>query len=475
MKRKAWSAVSLLLWSLAFAFAQTPSELNAGIEKLLSAPWIKYGYCGVMARSLENGETLYAREAERMMIPASNTKLITSAAAISILGPDYRYKTQVLAIGGLKSGDALEGDLILQGGGDPVLSWQDLKTLALQVKQAGISAINGIYYDDTFLDAERYGFGWNIDDESYGYQAQISGLSVERNALTLFVSPGAKEEDPVKIRLNPPTDYVILHNSARTGAANTPRTVSVTRWRAVNWIEITGSLPLTAGEVSMGRFSVENPSRFAATLFRDALRSAGVTVKRNQPMALLFTPPKPRVIAEHVSPPMSEIIALLNKPSDNLIAETLIKTIGKEKRGVGSTSAGMAVVNQFLREAGLDMNAAQFVDGSGLSRMNMVSAENLTRLLEHMRRSPHYEVFKASLPVIGVDGTLGSRLRNTEIQGKVFAKTGSLYRVSSLSGYLTAKSGKQYVFSIMMNAFTTPTAEARTLQDQLVKLLYESL
>lgn len=225
----------------------------------------------------------------------------------------------------------------------------------------------------------------------------------------------------------------------------------------------------------MGRFSVENPSRFAATLFRDALRSAGVTVKRNQPMALLFTPPKPRVIAEHVSPPMSEIIALLNKPSDNLIAETLIKTIGKEKRGVGSTSSGMAVVNQFLREAGLDMNAAQFVDGSGLSRMNMVSAENLTRLLEHMRRSPHYEVFKASLPVIGVDGTLGSRLRNTEIQGKVFAKTGSLYRVSSLSGYLTAKSGKQYVFSIMMNAFTTPTAEARTLQDQLVKLLYESL
>jgi PBP4 family serine-type D-alanyl-D-alanine carboxypeptidase len=416
---------------------------------------------------------LYERDADRVMVPASNTKLVTSAAAISLLGGDFRYRTRVLASGELSADGTLNGDLILEGGGDPTLSFDDLKKLAGIARAAGIQRVSGsIRYDDSYLDAERYGFGWNIDDEPFGYQAQMSGLSVERNSVQVYASPGAKVGEPVNIRLVPATDYLTVINRAVTHAEGARASVSVTRRRAQNVLEISGGLALKAEEGLVGRYSVEEPSRYAAVLFRDALKEAGVEVG-GYPTALFALPPSPRVIAEHQSPPLSEILAMLNKPSDNLIAETLIKTLGKVKRYRGSTAAGLEVVSEFLKGAGLEMNAALFEDGSGLSRMNAISAKNLVRLLEFMWKSPHQAVFLKSLPVMGVDGTLRNRLRDTPVQGKAFAKTGSLYRVSALSGYVTTQSGETLVFSILMNFYTATATDARNLQNEIVKLLYE--
>ena len=565
-------------------FAQA-TGISADIDALLHVEWLRYGYCGVVVRDLQTGETLYKRDSERMLIPASNMKLLVSSAALHRLGPDYRFRTRVWMRGTLLPNGTLQGDLILQGLGDATLEMRGLETLAQQVRQAGVQRVQGyLLYDDSWLDAERYGFGWSSDDEPFGYQAQMSALCAERNAVRLYAKPATQVGEPVQLRLEPDTDYMELVNRTRTverGAANTG--IRATRTRARNQIIVDGTLPLGSEEVFVGRYSVENPSRYTAHLFRQALQASGVVVERgivpalapfaplsraagekrrgeppfaptplsrlvgeglltrvHQPhsfgargsgfsqagsphslpspplsrgervrvrgdsiphvgkkfpcepaLLYLIAVPLPRerpgvranksnhdaltLLAEHLSPPMREVVALINKPSDNLLTEITLKTLGKEIRGEGTTAAGVQVLREFLQSAGLEMGAVHIVDGSGLSRINGVSPENFVRLLEYMHRSPHAEAFRESLPVYGVDGTLRNRLRGTPVQGNGYAKTGSLNRVSSLSGYLRTKSGRWLAFSIIMNAYNASGADARALQDKLVQMLWERL
>ena len=576
-------------------------SLHAEIDALLHVEWLRYGYCGVVVRDLQTGETLYTRDAERVLIPASNMKLLVSAAALHRLGPEYRFRTRVWMRGTLLPDGTLRGDLILQGLGDASLEMRGLESLAQQARQAGVQRVQGyLLYDDSWLDAERYGFGWSSDDEPFGYQAQMSALCAERNAVRLYAKPATQVGQPAQLRLEPATDYVALVNRTRTGERGAPNTgVRATRTRARNQIIIEGTLPLGGEEVFVGRYAVENPSRYAAHLFRQALQAAGVVVergivpnlwkiddpllkvppasrgnpaahstvplaKRGEPHALQSVPLAKRgepagggrfalsaslakqgephalqsvplakrgepagggqfvnfdravgltrqshnplwsaeaklqhsaeaerphaihavwkrgdagvtLLAEHLSPPLREVVALINKPSDNLITEITLKTLGKEVRGEGTTAAGVQVLREFLQSAGLEMGAVHIVDGSGLSRINGVSPENFVRLLEYMHRSPHAEAFRESLPVYGVDGTLRNRLRGTPVQGNGYAKTGSLNRVSSLSGYLRTKSGRWLAFSIVMNAYNASGTDARALQDKFVQLLWERL
>jgi D-alanyl-D-alanine carboxypeptidase/D-alanyl-D-alanine-endopeptidase (penicillin-binding protein 4) len=544
--------------SVSFAFFLVLSLLRAQslhteIDALLNVEWLRYGYCGVVVRDLQTGETLYRRDSERVLIPASNMKLLVTAAALHRLGPEYRFRTRVWMRGTLTPDGVLHGDLVLQGLGDATLEMRGLETLAQQVRQAGVQRVQGyLLYDDSWLDAERYGFGWSSDDEPFGYQAQMSALCAERNAVRLYAKPAAQVGEPAQLRLEPDTDYVELVNRTRTGERGAPNTgVRATRTRARNQIIIEGTLPLGGEEVFVGRYSVENPSRYATHLFRQALQAAGVVVERGIvpaitpspsptgwergvgahgsapyrssspalrergiiPIAetystktqaiedpLLQVPPASRgnrtdarfpsrsggnlkeggipemtLLAEHLSPPMREVVALINKPSDNLLTEITLKSLGREIRGEGTTAAGVQVLREFLQSAGLEMGAVHVVDGSGLSRINGVSPENFVRLLEYMHRSPHAEAFRESLPVYGVDGTLRNRLRGTPVQGNGYAKTGSLNRVSSLSGYLRTKSGRWLAFSIIMNAYNAAGSDARALQDRLVQILWEQL
>jgi D-alanyl-D-alanine carboxypeptidase/D-alanyl-D-alanine-endopeptidase (penicillin-binding protein 4) len=544
--------------SVSFAFFLVLSLLRAQslhteIDALLNVEWLRYGYCGVVVRDLQTGETLYRRDSERVLIPASNMKLLVTAAALHRLGPEYRFRTRVWMRGTLLPDGTLRGDLILQGLGDASLEMRGLESLAQQARQAGVQRVQGyLLYDDSWLDAERYGFGWSSDDEPFGYQAQMSALCAERNAVRLYAKPAAQVGEPAQLRLEPDTDYVELVNRTRTGERGAPNTgVRATRTRARNQIIIEGTLPLGGEEVFVGRYSVENPSRYAAHLFRQALQAAGVVVERGIAPALTPSPsptgwergvgahgsapyrssspalrergiipiaetystktqaiedpllkvppasrgnrtdarfpsrsggnlkeggiPEMTLLAEHLSPPLREVVALINKPSDNLITEITLKTLGKEVRGEGTTAAGVQVLREFLQSAGLEMGAVHVVDGSGLSRINGVSPENFVRLLEYMHRSPHAEAFRDSLPVYGVDGTLRNRLRGTPVQGNGYAKTGSLNRVSSVSGYLRTKNGRWLAFSIIMNAYNAAGSDARALQDRLVQILWEQL
>ncbi len=497
---------TLLGLLLAFAVACAQS-LQEELDALLSVNWLRYGSCGVVVRDLQTGETLYRRDAERMLIPASNMKLIVSAAALHLLGPDYRFHTRVWMRGTLTPEGTLHGDLILQGLGDATLEMRDLHALAQQVRRAGVQRVTGyLLFDDTWLDATRYGFGWSSGDEPFGYQAQMSALCAERNAVRVYAQPAETVGEPARVRVEPETDYVEIVNRSITVERGTRNaTIEATRTRARNQIIVYGSIAQGSEEVFIGRFAVENPSHYATHLFRQALQAVGVSIQkgivpnliplrsadtlvravpalrsadspvRATALRLGGTVQATVLIAEHLSPPMREVAALINKPSDNLITEITLKVIGKETRGIGTTQAGIESVRAFLQQARLEMDAVHIVDGSGLSRINGVSPENFVRLLEYMHRSPHAEAYRESLPVYGVDGTLRNRLRGTPVQGNGFAKTGSLNRVSSLSGYLRTQSGRYLAFSILMNAYNAAASDARNLQDQLVRLLWEKL
>lgn len=463
-------AIPLFLLLSAFAWSQ--GDLAKEIEAKIDQPWIKHGRCGILVVAMSTDERIYQRDAAHVHTPASNTKLATSAAALRALGSEYRYATKLIANGELVNGE-LKGDLVLVGGGDPTLAAEDLKKMAEQAYASGLRKVSGfLTYDDSFFDAERYGFGWDIDDEMYAYQPQISALMLDRNVVAVRAEATAVGEPP-KITISNGGPSLVVRNLAVTSARGSRNSLSITRIRAQNVFEINGSIPLGADAVSV-RLSVEDPSFYAASVMAMLLREAGIEVFA-RPVAALAPSAKGSAIAEHRSPPMSVIVRELNKPSDNLIAEVLIKTIGREKGGSGSTSAGLNYVRSFLTEIGVAAGSALLQDGSGLSGVNAISPEALYILLKHMQGSPHRQAFEDSLPIIGVDGTLRNRLANSPVKGKFLAKTGTLFRTSAVSGYLTAKSGKRYIVSIMMNHFDAPASQARQLQDQLIELLYERL
>ena len=461
-----------LLWlTLTAAVA---ADLKADIDRLLQNPVLAHSITGVLVVGLKDGRTLCETNADVMLIPASNQKLLTASAALHRLGPEYRYTTRLWSAGEVNAEGVLQGDLILQGSGDPTLLLRDIETMADTVQKAGIRRIAGaLLYDESLFDGIRRGWDWAWDDEPYYYSPCLSAVCVERNAMTVFVSPGAKVGDEPRVRLAPATDYLIVRNEAITAPAGAPSTVYITREHARNIAVVRGQIPLDAQPDSARQaLSVEEPPRYAMWLLREALNKRGITT-RNRTALSGRVPEGATLLHTHTSPPLSDILPLLNKPSDNLIAECLLRTLGAEVHGEGSAAAGERVLLDFLRAAGLNLNALNIVDGSGLSRRNQISARNLVTLLCYMASHPQAKVFADSLPVAGVDGTLRNRMVNTPARGKVRAKTGSLGRVSTLAGYLSTQSGEELVFAILMNNYNGTAAAVRAVQDSIVLRLVQ--
>lgn len=469
--RKRLTVCLLWLWLIALpVFA----DLKTDVDKLLQNPALAHSITGILVASLKDGRTLYEQNADLMLIPASNQKLLTSTAALHRLGADFRFVTRLWVTGQIDEQGVLHGDLILQGGGDPTLLLKDIEAMAEAVEKAGIRRVEGyLLYDESLFDGIRRGWDWAWDDEPYYYSPCLSAICVERNAVTVFVSPGEQVGDPPRIRLFPPTDYLLVRNEATTSPAGTPSTITITREHARNIAIVRGQIPLDARPDSVRQaLSVEEPPRYAMWLLREALGKRGITTRYHTSLPDRV-PEGARLLYTRTSPPLSEILPLLNKPSDNLIVECLMRTLGAVAYREGSAAAGERAMLEFLKEAGLDLSALNIVDGSGLSRRNQVSARNLVTLLRYMASHPQAKVFIDSLPVAGVDGTLRNRMVNTPAQGKVRAKTGSLGRVSTLSGYLTTQAGEELVFAILMNNYNGSSAEARLIQDAILNRLVQ--
>ncbi|MDZ7413932.1 MAG: D-alanyl-D-alanine carboxypeptidase/D-alanyl-D-alanine-endopeptidase [candidate division KSB1 bacterium] len=491
MSQRAWK-LPLLFLLVAMGCASplkrmqllTPVDrLRAELDYLFNDRAFANAYWGVAIQSLRNGEFLYLRNEDKEFMPASNMKLFTTAAALVRLSPEFRFRTRLLASGPVRNG-VLEGSLIVRGAGDPSITGRYHGGNMLAVFQAwadslrvrGIHTVRGdVVGDDNYFADEVLGVGWSWDYQSDYYAAQISALSFNDNCMDIIFTPGDSVGAPARFRLEPATDYVHVDCLVTTAAKGRATGVSFDRAPGTNRVVIRGSIEIDGGE-SREWFSVENPTLFAAHVFRETLLRAGIAIEGkavdiDSMIGFSYEPTSCQVLATYTSPPLSELVTTINKVSQNLYAELLLRTLGAECKGVGDAAHGAEVVKEVVVGFGADPEVINMVDGSGLSRLDMVTPKAVVALLRGMRRHQWGEVFCSSLPTAGVDGTLRGRMRGTAAENNVRAKTGYIGHVRSLSGYVRTADQEELAFCMIANNYTAPTALANSLQDLVCERL----
>jgi D-alanyl-D-alanine carboxypeptidase/D-alanyl-D-alanine-endopeptidase (penicillin-binding protein 4) len=455
--------------------------LQQDLAAVFNASIMAHAQWGVDVRSVDRGEPLFSVNAGKLVMPASNMKILTLAAAAEILGWDARLTTTLEAVGSIADG-VLEGDLIVRGAGDPTINTRNDRGAAVfaewadALRRAGVTSVRGrIIGDDQAFDDEGIGAGWAWDYLQYGYAAPVGALQYDENVAELIVSPGALEGDAATVRLSAGSGLSIA-NRAITGAAGSADTIDYRRHLEAPLLEITGSIPLGGAQIRR-TVAVVNPTVFLAQALKDALAGHGISVSGDaadlDDIAASFDPAAQRwIVTSSESPPLREMADVLMKVSQNLYAETLLKWSGGSQAGLGTFAAGRTAVQTVLRTWGVPDQSYVMADGSGLSRYNYVSASTLTAVLQRMYRDPkHRESFLSSLPVAGRHGTMAARLRRTRAEGNAAVKTGSISNVRALSGFVRARNGETIVFSIIANDFIIPAATVNWITDLAVEIL----
>ena len=446
--------------------------LARDIDAIVTQAALDRGYWAVLVKSLKSDETLYALNARKLMMPASNMKIVTLASAVVRLGWDYTYETQILGVGAIDGGK-LDGDLLVVGSGDPSLVAADgmssrvFDEWAAQLKAVGVRTILGrVVGDDNAFDDEALGFGWSWDDLPDDYAAGVSALQYNENAARVTIRPGGAAGDSASIDLTPEGTGLVIDNALKTGGVDTPASIAARRLPGSSRLELRGSIPLGATPVTRA-VSVDNPTLFAVTALRDALIARGIDVRGPAvDIDHVAHPPKRSdgvALVTYRSPPLAALAVRLMKASQNLYAETLLKTLG------ASAADARAAVQATLQAWGIPADALIQRDGSGLSRYDYVTADALVAILTHVDRDEKLRgPYEASLPVAGRDGTLANRMKGTAAEGNARAKTGSMSNVRALSGYVTSADGEPLVFSILANNFETTADVINRATDAIV-------
>ena len=458
----------------------SPEEmLSHQIDRHISIPELQTALVGVMVQSAKTGEILYQHNANTLMMPASNEKIVTAIAALLKLGPDFRYRTEIYTTGQVQDG-ILDGDLVIVGSGDPTFSYRFCKehdrrfvfqSWADSLYSRGIHTINGnlIGIDDVF-DDELIGYGWTVNNLSYAYSAQVSGLMFNENKTQLILNADSSGEY-LNLSVFPDFGYIKLQPDISINAEKTD--LSVDRNPETNRIRIKGKIQ--PGFRSVENLSIHDPTQYFLAGLKWELIRQGIKIFGDPIHADLVTGrdklTEKKSLFTHSSPPFTEVLNILMKESQNLYAESLVKLLGSKFGNAGSFSEGAIVVKETLRRLGLDEGSYSFKDGSGLSRYNYISPAHIVKLLMNMYYHPYGEVFRQSLPVAGVDGTIGYRLRGTVAQSNVFAKTGTISNVRCLSGYAMTQDGEPLVFSTMFNNFLCSANVVMDVQDRICMLL----
>jgi serine-type D-Ala-D-Ala carboxypeptidase/endopeptidase (penicillin-binding protein 4) len=442
--------------------AITTTPLAAELDALFDDPWAAHGHWGVLVRSLDTGETLYARNPDRLFVPASNVKLFTGAAVLQTLGPDFRYTTTIAGAGPIRNG-VLEGPLVVTGTGDPTFSGRffdeprdAFRAWADSLRAHGVTRIAGgiIGVDTAFLDP-TLGSGWAWDDLTAGYAAEFGPLQFNEGTVELDLFPSRTELQPALIIITPPTQAVRVINDTRTMPAGSVTALRILHDELGTGIILRGQVAADA-EAQRRLVAVGNPTHFFVSILRETLREVGITVegpalRHTELEATDLTVRDAIPLFTHSSPSLNEILTGMMKPSQNAIAETMLRTVGREMRGQGTAAAGAMVVDSLLTDWQIGDARLRLADGSGLSRYNLTSPELVVALLARMDESVYRDVWIESLPLAGRDGTLAGRMRDPPLIEQVRAKTGTLTGVRALSGYLTTRSGERIVFSTFIN------------------------
>jgi D-alanyl-D-alanine carboxypeptidase/D-alanyl-D-alanine-endopeptidase (penicillin-binding protein 4) len=494
------------------AQAARKKKLPARIAAILSEPGLARGFWGIEIRSLNTGVVLYSQNADKLFTPASNTKLFTTAAALSLIGPEYRFKTTVETSGMLDTHGRLNGDLILIGRGDPNLSGRelpyDLKTqrndhpikvledLADSLVQKGVKYVDGdLVADDSYFAFERYGEGWSQDDLVWGDGAPVSALTINDNVVFVNILPADRAGERAFVTIVPFADYYHVDNRIMTTPSGTARRIFFNREPGSTSLMLWGEMPIDDKGANEA-LAIEDPAAFASALFRSLLEKRGITVYGHErthhtELAGLSTFsvtataeargggeefPRPGltsklVLASNESRPLVDDIRVINKVSQNLHAEILLRLLGREKGTAATVESGLEVVRGFLTKAGVPAEQYVFYDGSGLSRQNLVTPHAIGLLLEYAWMQPWGKAFRETLPVSGIDGSLADRMKGSVAEGKVYGKTGSLGGVKTLSGYAMTSHGEPIAFSILTNNLNIPAKRVTDAIDEIVEAI----
>jgi D-alanyl-D-alanine carboxypeptidase/D-alanyl-D-alanine-endopeptidase (penicillin-binding protein 4) len=497
-------ALGVFLLAAASAFAQARpaarakpradvEKFRARVEEALSQAKVEKGYWGVLVTDAATGEVVYALNPERYFTPASNTKLFTTALALATLGPDYRFRTTIETRGAVDRNGRLRGDLVLVGRGDPNLSNRKLPMgkevehdglpekaladLADAIAARGIKQMEGdVVADDSYFPYERFPSGWSIDDMLWSYGAAVSAICVNDNTISVELRPGEREGDPVWFGVEPWAGYYRFQNEIRTGAAGSERKLEVVREPGSRLTILRGTLATDAQPYTL-TFAVEEPAEHAAYLLKRLLEARGVRVygearARHVPDA---SAGEPTVLAEHLSLPLIEDVRVLNKISQNLHAELLLRVAAREKGGATTLDAALKFAEDFRKGIGIEEGDIVLHDGSGLSRRNLVTPQGVVRLLTWTTQQPWADAFRATLPIAGEDGTLADRMKNTPAADHIWAKTGSLDHINALSGYATTARGARLIFSMFGNNNALRGRAATAVLDAICIAMIEEL
>jgi D-alanyl-D-alanine carboxypeptidase/D-alanyl-D-alanine-endopeptidase (penicillin-binding protein 4) len=451
------------------------------------------GFAGIHVAEVATGKTLYARNDDRLLLPASNLKILTSALALERLGMNYRFTTRVLR--------EASGDLVLVGSGDPSLSGRAfpyqkdgrngpplsaIEDLSEQIAARGILRIDGdIVGDDRLFPWDPYPPSWTQDDAIRDFGAAVSALTVNDNVVTVSIAPGAHAGDPAIVSLSPALEYLTFDNRILTTSRGGDATVRVQRIPASRQWLLAGTIPVGHAQVAEV-VPVDDPALFAATALYDALTRRGVAIRgrpvaRHRSMGDEYTAESGDEVASRVSPPLADLLQVMDKVSQNLHAELILREAGRAVRheGIhlgtpeGTTDAGLTELRAYLTETGAMPGDWRLEDGSGLSRNALVTPRLLTHILVRLAQSRDREAWISLLPVGGEDGTLGRRLCCLSGGRGVRAKTGSLSRALALSGYADSTTYGQLAFSILVNDFSAPAGEVREWIDKIATALLE--
>jgi serine-type D-Ala-D-Ala carboxypeptidase/endopeptidase (penicillin-binding protein 4) len=454
------------------------ADLQSDVEAILANRLLAKAAVGVeiirLGSQPSDDKTLFQKDAHVPLIPASNLKLLSTAAALEKLGPDFKFRTQLLA------GDQ---DLALIGAGDPSfgdyeflknVGW-DVTTVfenwAEQLVKRKITSVRNVIIDDSIFDGVFLHPNWPADQIQKRYEAQVGGFNLNANVVDFFVRP-TEPGRTAAYTINPDTSYVDVSNTCITSGENA---IWLSRDPGTNRIVLRGESP-TRSTVQVS-VTIHDPPMYAATVFAEVLKKKGITVtgsvKRDRTLSATRRsggPDKWKVLAIHETP-ITTVLNRANKDSVNLYAESLCKRLGFETTGLpGSWASGTAALAAYLKSIGVAETEFKLDDGCGLSKRNAISAEALAKILTHNFHTPGHAVFRDSLAVAGVDGTMQDRFRGLDLRGRVFAKSGYVANVRSLSGYLKTRDGQWYAFAILMNR-VPENPHVKTLQDKIVKAI----
>ncbi|CAN5696492.1 D-alanyl-D-alanine carboxypeptidase/D-alanyl-D-alanine-endopeptidase [soil metagenome] len=476
-----------LLLLLAFGSAAARADLNADVRAILQDKALAKAEAGVvLARVDENRATpeiLFRHNSDIALMPASNLKLITTAAFLDRFGGDFKFRTTLAQRG---------PDLVLIGDGDPSfgdaellkrVGWQSTTVFsnwAEMLKKRGLQTVRNVVVDDSIFDSNFVHPNWPAKQQHFRYVAGVGGMNFNANALDFYLRLGTSGS-VVSYTTDPPTQYATIRNDCVAGNKNE---VWLSRMANTNQIDLRGmasqnnSVPV--------QVTIHDPPMYAATVFSEIVRNSGITVSgavtRESGLRAMLdqnapaTQPASRmtVLAIHETP-IAAVLARANKDSMNMYAEAMCKRLGAEtSNSPGSWENGTAAIASFLQRCGVNSSEFNLDDGCGLSRKNGVSAGAIAKVLSHTFGSKNRDVFLASLSVAGVDGTLDKRFESSDLRGRVHAKSGYINGVSALSGYLKAKDGQWYTFSILMNG-VGDVATCKQLQERIVKALDASV